>query len=174
MHCSVNIRCTLQLLGAALIIGCEPPPPQSQFGEYHPPFKHLRFATGDSVTVYRVKYWTFSDGEPPALQLEYEPLVPVSDTAALRDFARQVWPLFEPYVDSLHLTGAILTATHLEVYRGGEAQLSRTRSFGFTANRDTTGVWHLTDDPRPLPPPGKFGAIFEANGAPFTNRFPGK
>lgn len=170
----VSIRAALHLLGAALILGCEPPAPRSQFGDYRPPFKHLRFASGDSVPVYRVKYWTFSDGEAPALQLEYEPPVALSDTAALRDFARKLWPLFEPYVDSLHLTGAILTATHLEVYRGGEAQVSRTESFGFTATRDPAGGWHLTDDPRPLPPPGKLGAIFEANGVPFANRFPGK
>lgn len=167
-------RALRQLLGAALILGCEPPAHHSQFGDYRPPFKHLRFDNGDSVTVYRVKYWTFSDGESPALQLEYEPPVALSDTAALRDFARQVWPLFEPYVDSLHLTGAILTATHLEVYRGGEAQVSRTQSFGFTAKQDTAGVWRLTDDPRPLPAPGRLGAIVEANGAPFANRFPGK
>jgi hypothetical protein len=170
----VTIRPVLQLLVAALILGCEPPAPQSQFGEYRPPFKHLRFGSGDSVTVYRVKYWTFSSGESPALQLEYEPPVPVSDTAALRSFAREVWPLFEPYVDSLHLTNAILTATHLQVYKGGQAQVSRTQSFGFTANRDTMGVWRLTDDPRPLPAPESHGAIFEANGVPFANQFPGK
>ena len=169
----MNIRGALQLLGAALMLGCEPPAPPSQFGDYRPPYKHLRFSSGDSVTVYRVKYWTFSNGDSPALQLEYEPPVPMSDTAVLRDVARQVWPFFEPYVDSLHLTGAILTATHLEVYRGGEAQVSRTRSYGFTAKRDTGGVWRLTDDPRPLPPPEKVGAIFEANGVAFANRLPG-
>src|SRR5262245_18600406 len=60
------------LLGAA-IVACQGPVFPGQHGAYHRQNKTLHLSTGEAFVVFRVKYWEFDDGSPPALQLEAEP-----------------------------------------------------------------------------------------------------
>src|SRR5437879_4471169 len=125
--------------------------PQSQFGVYYRQTKHLILPSGDSVKVYRVKYWIFESG-PPALQLEYEPPFAVSDTAAVHREARLLWPFFAPYVEAKGLTGGIVTATNLHVYGIWPILwTSRSKSFGFVAQKGRDGRWRFENDTVPLP-----------------------
>ena len=146
--------------------------PTGQFGPYHWRNKQLRLPDGDTLTVYRVKLWQFSDGSSSALQLEYEPAFDVSDTARLHADLRRVWPAFAPYVEALHLTGAIVTATNLK--RHGRPPLPWTATFeswGFVLDRGTDSVWRVEGErlgealPKSLGP--NVFRIFEADGSRF-------
>jgi hypothetical protein len=158
-------RTAIILLFAA---ACSPGVPHSQFGPYVAGSeKHIR-VKGDSVVVYRVKYWTFDSGDQPALQLEYAALDSLRDTSALTLRARQLWPVFSPYVEALGLNSAIITATRLE--RSGGIGLWRvsTEHFGLIADRDSAGVWRFINDTTPLPPADySRPQIIEANGQPM-------
>jgi hypothetical protein len=155
---------------AIMLVGCldgPPAPPAGQFGPYAPQNKLMYLANGDTLTVYRVKYWHFNDGSPPALQLEYASPIPVSDTAGLARIAMQIWPGFLPLVASAQLSTAILTATNLEKVGGPGAWVTRTHHFGFIAVRDSLGSWRVKDGSA-LPLIGGSGKfrIMDANGTP--------
>ena len=165
----LNIAATALTTG--LLVGCSPALPAGQFGPYHRQSDHLILPTGDTLTVYRVKYWTFDSGEAPAIQLEYEPPFSVADTAAVHREARALWPYFVPYVEAQGLTGAIVTATNLHV-RGlwPLAWRSHYDSFGFVAARGSDARWRFQNDSVPLPPadPSGIPRIIEPDGRPLS------
>jgi hypothetical protein len=143
-------------------------PMTGQFGPYHDINKLLRLPSGDTITVYRVKYWVFSNGEPPALQLEYASHVPTSDTAAVLAADRVIWPSFAPYLEHLHLKSAILTATILARSAGGA--ISTRRSWGTVLIRDETGAWFIRGHPDVLPPADTSSTprIIDGDGKPLA------
>jgi hypothetical protein len=144
----------LRLLGTLVVLtGCGAPVPQGQFGPYQPPFKRLVLPDGEQLVVYRVQYWTFASGDPPALQLEYEAPFSVSDHAQVQQLARRIWPLFLPYVEGMHLRTAFITATNLERHSLAWFMTSHARSFGIVAAEDAAGTWHFEKDTIPLPRP---------------------
>jgi hypothetical protein len=158
------------LVAFALVsTACGTSEPMSQFGAYHHQNKQLRLSDGQTLTVYRVKYWTFNDGSSPALQLEYEAPFDVADTARVRAMAHEIWPAFVPYVEALHLRSAILTATNLRRTGSPLAWTATLHHFGLTAARDGNGDWVLDDgtDPLPTPEPSAPLRIYEANGKIF-------
>ena len=127
------------------------------------------------MPVSRVKHWTFADGSPPALQLEYEPPIDVADSAAVRRFARAVWPVFAPYAAAAGTPAAIITATNLRRRGGPLAWTATLHHFGVVAHRGPGGQWRLDGDTAALPPPGlgEFGrpkgpGIFEPDGTPLA------
>jgi hypothetical protein len=138
-----------------------------QFGAYHAQNSVLRLSTGQQLTVYRVKTWTFSDGGVPALQLEYESPVSVSDTAAVRRNGRLLWPTFARYLGANGFRSAIVTATNLR--RAGRWPVwgSTQRSYGLVADRDSSGLWRFEQDADVLPPAdsGRGTGIYEYSGA---------
>jgi hypothetical protein len=158
------------VLAAGLAACGSQPPVRGQFGTYASRNKVLWLANGDSFTVYRVKYVTFTSGDPPAVQLEYAPHGTVQDTVRMLDNVNVLWPSFAPYLDAARVDGAVLTATNLKVRRKGIGWISSTRSYGYTATRGPDGRWYLDRMPgRPLPPPAPDARpIVEATGAPFT------
>jgi hypothetical protein len=161
------------LLAASLLLSAaacdQTARPLSQFGAYPEHPKQLRLRDGRQFAVYRVKYWHFYDGSPPALQLEYDPRLPVTDTGALRRQLAEIWPAFGPYVEAAHLKGAIITATNINTRRAGFAWTSTVNSFGFITHQDSAGMWRLEGDGTALPPAEAGGPprILEANGAPL-------
>jgi hypothetical protein len=126
--------------------------------------------SGDTFTVYRVKYWTFGSGDPPALQLEYAPPFSVSDTNGVRQLAARIWPAFAPYVTHLHLNAAVLTATNLDWSGNDLAWTSRMHHYGVTAARQPDGRWYIAGSTVPLPPEDSSGTprIIEASGQPMA------
>ena len=169
------MRLVVAVAAAVGASACEPAAPRSQFGEYRPPFKQLRLPGGDTLTVYRVKLWTFDDGSPTALQIEYEPPFAVDDTVAAHLLARHVWPAIAPYLDTLRLNGAILTATNLRRQDAAGAWAATVKSFGIIAKRDSlVGTWHIEGDTIPVRGDGgdgtgkAGGGVFERNGAPLV------
>lgn len=153
--------------------GCDRAVPASQFGAYREPTQSLRLAGGDVLPVYRVKHWTFADGAPPALQLEYEAPFDVADSAAARRFARAVWPVFAPYVEAAGTPAAIVTATNLRRRGKGTLWVARMYHYGLIAHRGADGGWRLDGEAAALPPAlagvgrPKGPGIFEPNGAPL-------
>src|SRR4051812_21293466 len=147
---SMNLRRIVPIM-ALMLASClegppaPPAPPAGQFGAYATRNKLMYMANGDTLTVYRVKYWHFNDGSSPALQLEFASPVPVSDTAGLARIATQIWPGFLPMVESAQLGTAILTATNLEKVGGPGASVTRTHHLGFIAIRDSLGSWRFKD-----------------------------
>jgi hypothetical protein len=141
---------SLALIGCVVVVvlgGCEGKPIRSSYGAYPEVPSSVVLASGDTLNVYRVKYWTFSDGGASALQLEYEAPLPIADTAGLRAFALQIWPQFRPYVDSLSLTGAILSATTIIRHRQMVGWRADFQHFGVLLDRDSTGVWSYHGQP---------------------------
>lgn len=140
------------------------------FGPYHDRNMQLRLATGDTLVVYRVKYWSFDDGSAPALQIEYESPVSVDDTAAAFQQAIRIWPAFAPYVEKLDLSKAIITATNLTKKGGPGHWLTSFKHYGLIAERDGNGDWRIRRREGILPPGEKSAKprIFEASGVPFS------
>ncbi len=142
--------------------------PVGQFGPYHWNNKQMRLLEGDTLTVYRVKYWVFN-GADPALQLEYESPLPVTDTLGVKHLLGRIWPAFAPYVEHLHLHRAIVTATNLIRQGGPPAWTATFRSYGVVLQREPSGIWHIQNDTLPLP--SSLGddtlLIYEVNGKPM-------
>ena len=155
---------------ALLVAACGVSVPRGQYGPYvSGQEKHLRLANGQSVVIYRVKYWTFSSGDDPAMQFEYEALDSLSDTVALRRRARELWPAFAPYVESLGLRNGIITATHLNRHGIPGFWTVTTKHFGLLVHRDSVGTWRFKDDGGDLPPaaPLRGPQIIESTGQPM-------
>ena len=117
-----------------------------EFGPYVAPFKLLRLDDGDTLTVYRVKAWKFSDGSPPALQIEYALPRGSPDSVAVRQLTIKIWPTFRPYVEQLKFSKAIITGTRIERLSGGIGAKTTLRHYSRTADRDSAGQWRLADD----------------------------
>ena len=168
-------RDRLRWLPIMLLLACNPTLPQGQFGPYSRTVMHLVLGPAETLTVYRVKYWTSNDGSAPALQLEYEAPFPVSDTAAVRREAIHLWPMFAPYVRGMGLSAGIITATNLRI-RGlwPIAWSSQTHHFGFVVEEGSIGHWHFQHDTAQLPPPDTSGIerIIDAHGKPLPHHLP--
>jgi hypothetical protein len=153
-----------------IVAACNPQVPEGQYGSYDRRPGHLILESGDTLTVYRVKYWTFASGDPPALQLEYEAPFSVSDTLAVHQEVRLLWPDFAPYVEAQNLTAAIITATNLRI--AGVWPLawhSQARSNGVGATRGPDGHWRIAKDTSPLPAADRSGSphIIDIDGKPL-------
>jgi hypothetical protein len=159
-----RIRRATALAVAGLTAGCfvpltcgSPAPVRGKFGMYHAANMILQLPTGDTITLYRVKYWRFSSGELPALQFEYASRVSTSDTDAVIAMDRVLWPAVAPYVEHLNLSSAILTATVLSHPLIGSPGTTTIRSYGVTVEHDLDGLWRLNGHPEPLAPADSSG-----------------
>src|SRR6266542_7100650 len=162
--------CPLLLLWA-----CGPALTQGQFGSYYRETKHLVVAPSNTLTVYRVRYWSFKDGSSPALQLEYEAPFAVSDTEAVRREAFRLWPAFAPYVEAKRLRAAIITATNFRISGVWPiAWTSHQNHFGLIAQKGPGDQWHLQHDTTVLPPADSSGIarIIDVDGKPLSLDFP--
>jgi len=140
------------------------------YGPYYPQTKFIRLSNGDTLVVYRVKYWQFRDGSPPALQLEYESPVSVDDSAAVFDEAIRIWPAFAQYPEEAELNRAIITATNLTKRGFPGLWQASFKHFGLTVVQDTAGNWRFEGHQGVLPPAEnpRSPKIFEANGAAIS------
>ena len=162
--CEIILSLLLSLATGCFPLTCGEPVPVSRFGAYVGPFKTLRLPGGDTTTVFRVRLWDLDQGGR-ALQLEYRTLIALNDTAAVRAVSRKVWSVFIPYVEELHLSTAVITATSLSRSSalGGPVLIDH---LGFVAHRAREGTWYFTNDPSPLPAAtaDTTSGIFEGSG----------
>jgi hypothetical protein len=139
------------LLLALLSSGCFPlmcgrTVPRGQFGLYQPPFLRAQLPDGDTLTVYRVKLWTFADNSPPSLQVEYEAPFPIADSAAVLRLNRRLWPAVVPYAETLGVSGVILTATNFRLQQRGRGATWQLRHYGAVVHRPHATRWMLGTD----------------------------
>ena len=126
---------------------CGAPITQGPYGPYYRHSKHLVLGEAETLTVYRLKTWTFADASsPPAMQLEYEAPFSVTDTGEVRREALRVWPWFAPYVTANGLHIAIITATNLH---SGAVPSGH---YGLIAEDGPGNSWRFKDSGGALPP----------------------
>lgn len=148
-----------------LCTSCADRPVTGQFGTYPEKTLELRLPGREPIRVYRVKKWTFEDGAPDALQLEFESPSGTTDSNAVSRLAIQIWPYFVPYVEHLELSSAILTAT---TARWGLRGWTLAH-FGLIADKDSLGAWRFAGEETALPDRDPSGRphLFAANGVPL-------
>ena len=172
----VAFRSSSAAVVVGLLAACSRNLPQGQFGPYSLKNAHLILSPRESLTVYRVKYWTFRNGTAPALQLEYEPPFSVTDTDAVRREAVRLWPVFGPYVKGMGLSNAIITATNFHLSGVWPyAWTSNQKSYGVVIEEGPLAHWRFRHDTAELPPMDTTGAlaIVDPEGKPAPHNLPG-
>src|SRR5690242_18698939 len=107
-----------------------------------PAYQLRTLSSGRQVKFVGVTRIRFSDSGP-ALMLSYETDVAMSDTAALRGEADDIWHDFHETADSARVSGVVLSA-HSPA-RGG--LVSRSEGYNFVYERAPDGSWHLDGRP---------------------------
>ena len=119
-----------------LALGCNAGPRQLQT---------IQLPSGDRVGVLSEMTMHFSN-ESPALMLKYQTQLHVSDRAATRREADELWTIFKPEVEKGNFDSAILSAN--EVPTGTFIQNSNTYNFVYRKQGD--GTWlNLADKKTP-------------------------
>jgi hypothetical protein len=141
-----------RFVGKALCIGsglltlaCGEPNHPSQFGHYPAKPTLAILPSGDTLFLYRIRYWQL-DGRPtPSLHIEFESPWSLGDTGSVRKHLDETWKYFSPYADSLGLTTGILTATVID--RGHRLFVPTTvfRHFGAVFDTASFGGWRDDD-----------------------------
>jgi|SRR5579859_4860607 len=158
------------VLGSGLAFAsCRQCSPIGPYGAYAPPFMHVDLANHQQLVVYRVAAVTFTNGDPPVLQIEYEAPFVATDSEQARTTARLLWPSFAPYVQGAGMRAAVLTASNVTRRSAGLYCGSNVRSSNIFVVRESTGVWHFQKDTLALAAIDSAAAptIFAADGQPL-------
>ena len=83
----------------------------------------------------------FTSG-PPALMLQYETDLKISDRDALRKEVDEIWLVFQADADRGHFTSAVVSAR--EVPTG--LFFKKSSGFNFVFEKAPDGSWHLSGD----------------------------
>jgi len=164
--------CTLTLT-LVLTTACGSGVPVGQFGPYDGPSASIHLPTGEAVTVYRLKYWVPPYWKGPAVQLEYKAPSGVSDTFGVHQMGRLLWPALAPYVRSIGVNNAFITATDIHTrIKIGPIWSGRIKYFTLGIERDSGGGWWVLGDPVPLLPPAQVAplSILDQGGRPVSLR----
>jgi hypothetical protein len=141
-----------------------------QFGNYRRTHQYIHLSGGDSLKVFRVKYWVF-DYDPPALQLEYSSPTHVADSASSFALAGRIWTAFEPYAEATGVRRVILTETVLDTVSIPPLMTSKTEHYGVFLTRDSGETWRFKDSGKALPVRslnGNSEDLSDVNGAPMS------
>jgi hypothetical protein len=152
----LRLACVVRRPGAvfvvlAALIACGSPEPVGQYGVYRDQVQRLHLDSGGTVDLFRVKLWSFRNGDAPALQLEYAATSQSIDSTHAYERAKEIWPSIAPYVEGIGVHNAIITATVLQMSRAPMIQASLMRHFGFVFQQDPNGIWHCRGHPDTLP-----------------------
>jgi hypothetical protein len=123
----------LALAAAAslLVTSCTPPPPS---------YTERKLSSGRMIKDAGATKIAFSGGDT-ALMLRYYTDVDMSDHAALKAEAEEIWKDFQVQVDKAGLKGAILSANEMP-----HGFISQTSMFNFVFEKQPTGQWLLHKD----------------------------
>ena len=103
----------------------------------------LKLSSGKTVRVLAIGPITFTQG-PPGLMLKYETDLKVSNKAALRKEAEEVWNLLRKDADNGHFQSAIVSANEKPT-----GLIFRTSSgYNFVYEKRADGQWHCLEDDR--------------------------
>ena len=123
------------------------------------PHQQLTLASGERVPIFGIRRLTL-ENETTALQLVYQTVLSLDDTAALRREVIGLWSAFAPYVEKAHVDAAVVTATAPPRGVGSDfAWLREYQYFGFLVKRRSDSRWYLQGDTAALPPAGAPGAL---------------
>jgi hypothetical protein len=162
-------RRALILAFSCAALSCGAAEPMGQFGNYPRTHQYIHLAGGDSLKVFRVKYWVF-DYDSPAIQIEYSSPTHVADSASSYALAGRIWTAFEPYVDATGVRKVILTETVLDTVNIPPLMTSLTKHFGVILSRDSSETWRFRDSGKALPArslSGNSEGLSDQNGAPM-------
>lgn len=103
-------------------------------------YKTVSLPSGKQIKVMGIQRIYFSKGAP-ALMLKYQTDVDLSDKAALRSEADEIWPMFKKNVDQENLGSAIIIAN--AVPQG--ILLKTVRSYNFVYEKTADGTWRCVN-----------------------------
>jgi hypothetical protein len=104
------------------------------------PQRVVTLPSGKQVRVLGVVQWKFSQG-PPALMLQYQTDLKVSDVAALKREVEEIWPDFRKDVENGGYQNAIISAN--EVPQG--LLIKKSQSYNFVFERSADGTWRMLE-----------------------------
>lgn len=97
----------------------------------------------DLVKVQGAYFVEFSSA-PPAVVVEYETDISVSNMSALTSQADKLIKLFQADIDATGVRTAVLRATHFE----GSGRMREGNGYGFIYAKDANGIWVREEDNR--------------------------
>ena len=106
-----------------------------------PTYKASTLPSGKLVRIMGIRQINFSQGAP-ALMLQYQTDLKVSDKAALRAEVDEIWPVFKNDVEHANLKDAIINAN--EVPQG--FIIKKSNSYNFVYEKQPDGTWNCLDD----------------------------
>jgi len=118
-------------LSVTLFVGCSS----------SPNYQTMTLPSGKAIKVIEMDKIDFIQGAP-ALTLKYQTDLKVSDKAALRAEANEIWTVFQKDADRRGLLAAIISAH--EIPHG--LIFKSSNSHDFVYEKDSNGVWHSLDD----------------------------
>jgi hypothetical protein len=96
----------------------------------------IRLPSGKQFKVLKIVNMHFSAG-PPALMLQYQTDIPITDVASLQREADEVWEVFRPEVEKVELVNAVVAPTT----EPKGILLKESTSYGFIYIRGSDGKW---------------------------------
>ena len=102
----------------------------------------VRLKSGKEVKVVKVGSVYGQGMKKLAVELQYETELKVSDLAALRQEADQVWEVFQPEVEKANEKTAIVSA----VEKRPPGVVTKSEGYNFVFEKRADGTWHCLDD----------------------------
>jgi len=109
----------------------------------------IKLKSGKEVKVVKVGPVYGQGMKKLAVELQYETELKVSDLAALRKEADEVWEVFRPDVEKASEKSAIVSA----VEKQPPGVVTRSEGYNFVFEKRADGTWHCLDDKRAIPLP---------------------
>jgi hypothetical protein len=102
----------------------------------------IKLKSGKEVKVLKVGPVYGAGMKKLAVELQYETELKVSDHAALRKEADEVWEVFRPDVERASEKTAIVSA----VEKRPPGIVTRSEGYNFVLEKRADGTWHCLDD----------------------------
>jgi hypothetical protein len=102
----------------------------------------IKLKSGKEVKVVKVGPVYGQGMKKLAVELQYETELKVSDLAALRKEADEVWEVFQPDVEKASEKTAIVSA----VEKRPPGIVTRSEGYNFVFEKRADGTWHCFDD----------------------------
>lgn len=106
-----------------------------------PEAKAFKLPSGREIKVTAVNRVEFPQSGP-ALVMNYQTDIAISDKIALRKEVDEIWQVFQKDVEAAKVEAGVIRATRLE----GTGLVQNGKGYGFVFVKNADGKWHCTDD----------------------------